>query len=100
MGSLTEYYKQHRRLFLSQKHQNTSQTEKFRDMVILKFFQYCESRKIFHTTMITKKTAFNFFGSQDVLNKSSETKRKYFLIIREFYGRYKKIELKKEDVKL
>jgi hypothetical protein len=50
--------------------------------------------------MITKKTAFNFFGSQDVLNKSSETKRKYFLIIREFYGRYKKIELKKEDVKL
>jgi hypothetical protein len=46
---------------------------------------------------ITKRTAFDFFGSQDVLNKSSETRRKYFLVVREFYQRNKKIELKKED---
>lgn len=97
MGKLIEFYNGHRRLFWSQKHQNTRQQERFRNTVMLKFFCYCESQKIFHTLGITKRTAFDFFGSQDVLNKSSETRRKYFLVVREFYQRNKKIELKKED---
>ena len=97
MGKLIEFYKQHRRLFLRQKHQNTRHTEGFRDMVLLKFFEYCEAQKIFHTAGITKRTVLDFFLSQDISNKSDETKRKYFLVLREFYSRNKKIELKKGD---
>ena len=97
MGKLIEFYNGHRRLFLSQKHQNTRQTERFRGMVILKFLEYCEFQKIFHTAGITKRTALDFFLSQDMSNKSDETKRKYFLVLREFYSRNKKIELQKED---
>jgi hypothetical protein len=55
MVKLTEFYKQHRRLFLAQKHQNTRQTEKFKNAVMLKFLEYCESQKIFHTAEINKK---------------------------------------------
>ena len=100
MGKLIEFYKRHRRLFLRQKHQNTRQQERFRDTVMLKFFCYCESQKIFHTLGITKRTALDFFLSQDMSNKSDETKRKYFLVLREFYSRNKKIELQKEDCRL
>ena len=101
MGKLIDFYKQHRRLFLSQKHQNTRQTERFRDMVVITFLAYCESKNVFHTDGIRKKQiAIDFFNSGEMSNKSYESRRKYFLIIREFYRRYKKIELKKEDVKL
>ena len=100
MGKLIEFYNGHRRLFLRQKHQNTRQTERFRGMVILKFLEYCEFQKIFHTAGITKRTALDFFLSQDMSNKSEETKRKYFLVLREFYSRNKKIELQKEDCRL
>lgn len=97
MGKLTDFYKQHRRLFLAQKHQNTKQTERFKDMVMVKFLGYCESQNIFHNDGIKKRTAADFFRSRDVTNLSDETKRKYFLVLREFYGRNKKINLKKED---
>ena len=97
MGRLIEFYKQHRRLFLTRKHQNTRQTERFRDMVMVKFFGFCESRKIFHTGGGKKGTASDFFHSQDVISLSDETKRKYFLLLREFYERNKKIDLKKGD---
>ena len=74
MGKLIEFYNGHRRLFWSQKHQNTRQQERFRNTVMLKFFCYCESQKIFHTAGITKRTALDFFLSQDMPNKSEETK--------------------------
>ncbi len=97
MGGLMDFYKQHRRLFLAQKHQNTRQTERFKDMVIVKFLGYCESQSIFHNGGIKKRTAAGFFRSRDVISLSKETKRKYFLVLREFYSRNKKIYLKKED---
>lgn len=97
MGSLIEFYKHHQRLFLSQKHQNTGQQERFRDMVMLKFVGFCESQKIFHTGGIKKRTASDFFRSQDIISLSDETRRKYFLVLREFFSRNKKIKLKKGD---
>ena len=97
MGKLTDFYKQHRRLFLAQKHQNTKQTERFRNMVMVKFLGYCESQKIFHNDGIKKRTAAGFFHSRDVISLSAETKRKYFLVLREFYGRNKKLGIRKED---
>ena len=98
MSNLINFYRQHSRLFLKQKHQNTSQTENFRDMVILKFLDFCESKKVFHTRGITKKLAADFLYSER--EKSSETLRKYFLVLREFFRIHKKIELTKEDLKL
>lgn len=98
MGKLTEFYKQHRRLFIAQKHQNTRQTEKFKDMVMLIFFKYCESQKIFHTAGINKKVIIEFFNTGEMLGKSNETRRKYFLIISEFYKRHFKVKLIKEGI--
>jgi hypothetical protein len=88
MGKLTEFYKQHRRLFIAQKHQNTRQTEKFKDMVLLRFFEYCESENIFHTGGISKKTAERFFNTLEIKRLSDETKRKYLLVINSMFKRY------------
>ncbi|MHB1661112.1 MAG: hypothetical protein ACYCTD_03320 [bacterium] len=93
-----EFYKQHRRLFIVQKHQNTRQTEKFKDAVMLKFLEYCESQKIFHTAGINKKVITEFFNATEILGKSHETRRKYFLVIAEFYKRHFKIKLIKEEI--
>ena len=98
MGKLTEFYKQHRRLFLAQKHQNTQQTERFKDTAMLRFIDYCESRKIYHTKGINKHIAIDFFNTPEMLGKSDEIRRKYFLIVREFYKRHYKIKLMKEEI--
>ncbi|MHB8231886.1 MAG: hypothetical protein ACYDDB_03170 [bacterium] len=99
MGKLMEFYKQHRRLFIAQKHQNTRQTEKFKDMVMLKFLEYCESKGIFHTDGIhKKKIIIDFFNTGEMLNKSNETRRKYFLVIAEFYKKHFKVKLIKEEI--
>ena len=100
MGKLTEFYKQHRRLFLSQKHQNTRQQERFRDMVVIKFFAYCESKNVYHTDGLRKKELItDFFSSTEMLNKSDESRRKYFLVIREIYRRFFKINIGIEVLK-
>ena len=99
MGRLTEFYKQHRRLFLAQKHQNNRQTERFRDMVMLKFCKYCEFQKISHTDGINKKVVMEFFNAPEMLGKSAETRRKYFLVIREIYRRFFKINIGIEVLK-
>jgi len=96
MAKLIDFYKQHRRLFLSQKHENISKTEHYRNMIILKFLEYCEANKIFHTAGIKKQTAKNFLSQ---LELSQESKRKYYLVLREFYKRFKKIELTKDILK-
>ena len=99
MGKLIEFYKQHRRLFLAQKHQNTSQTEKFRDAVVIKFLLYCESKNVFHTDGIRKKQRVtDFFNSSEMLSKSYESRRKYFLVIKEIYKRFFKINIEKNEV--
>ena len=98
MGKLSEFYKQHRRLFLAQKHQNTHQTEKFKDIVMLRFINYCESRRIYHTKGINKQIAIDFFNTPEMQSKSYESKRKYFLIIREFFKRFLNQELTKGGI--
>ena len=98
MGKLTEFYKQHRRLFLAQKHQNTLRQERGRDAMIVKFLQYCEFLQIYHTKGICKQTALDFFNMPEMLSKSHETRRKYFLVISEFYDRYFKTKLIKEEI--
>jgi len=97
MAKLIDFYTQHRRLFLSQKHENISKTENYRNTIMLSFLRYCESRKIYHTNGITKQTAKDFFKSQTHL--SAESKRKYYLVLREFYRRFLKIEIDKDILK-
>ena len=98
MGKLTEFYTQHRRLFIAQKHQNLKQTERFKDAVVLKFLGFCESQKIYHTKGIKKQIAIDFFNTPEMLGKSDETRRKYFFVIREFYKRYFKLILTLEKI--
>jgi len=95
MAKLVDFFIQHRRLFIVAKHQNVSKTERYRNMIILKFLEYCESCQIFHTAGISKKTAKDFLSQ---INLSAESKRKYFLTLREFYKRFLKIELTAEDI--
>ena len=97
MGKLVEFYKQHRRLFLQNKHQNNSKTEKFRKSALLRFLTFCESQNIYHTFAIYPQTAKDFF-TQEIYSLSPESKRKYFLILKEFYKRNRNINLKKEDI--
>ena len=100
MGKLTEFYKQHRRLFLAQKHQNTFKTQKFRDMAAIKFFSFCESQNLLHTDGIRKNQVIkDFFNTEEMLNKSNETRRKYFLVIKEIYQRFFKINIGNEVLK-
>ena len=100
MGTLLDFYKQYRSLFLAQKHQNTSKTQKFRDMAAIKFFLFCESQNILHTDGIRKKQIVkDFFDTEEMLNKSNETRRKYFLVIREIYLRFFKINIGSEVLK-
>ncbi len=98
MGKLIEFYKQHRRLFLTQKHQNTLRTERGRDAMIVKFLQYCEFLQIYHTKGINKGIAIDFFNTPEIQSKSYETRRKYFLVIAEFYKRHYKIKLMREEI--
>jgi hypothetical protein len=100
MGKLLDFYKQHRRLFLAQKHQNTFKTQKFRDKAAIKFFLFCESQNLLHTDGIRKKQVVkDFFGTKEMSNKSDETRRKYFLVIREIYRRFFKINIGIEVLK-
>ena len=95
MAKLVDFYEHHHRLFLAQKHSNTSQTEKFKDTVALKFFRYCETLQIYHTRGIRKQTAIDFFNSSEISKLSSESRRKHFLVVREIYRRFFKIVLGK-----
>ena len=98
MGNLVDFYAHHRRLFIAQKHQNTSQTEMFKDRVIFKFLTFCESKSIYHTKGIKRQIAIDFFNSPEMLALSHESRRKYFLVIREFYNRHFKTNLIKEEI--
>lgn len=99
MGRLIDFYKQHRRLFLSQKHQNTRQQERHRDMVAIKFFDYCESKNIFHTGGTREKQiAMDFLNTPKLSAYSYETRRKYFMVLSEIYERFHKIDLNKEEI--
>lgn len=98
MAKLVEFYEQHRRLFIAQKHQNIHKTEQFKNTVLIKFLEYCEAQNIFHTGGIRKKTAKDFFNTNKMQSKSYETRRKYFLVIREFYKRFLKINIEKNEV--
>ncbi|MHB1664331.1 MAG: hypothetical protein ACYCT7_03585 [bacterium] len=93
MGNLTDFYKQHRRLFLISKHQNLTDTEKGKDRMLQDFLIYCESRQIFHTQGINKKIVSDYFRSDAMLKRSSETKRKYYLVIREMFRRFLKKDI-------
>ncbi len=96
MAQLVDFFTQHKRLFYAQKHENLRKTEKFKDTVLLKFLSFCESRNLFHTDAIRKKHATLFFNTAEMLALSPETRRKYFLVLREFYQRFLKssIEIK------
>ena len=99
MGKLTDFYKQHRRLFLAQKHQNIRQTERFKDMAAVKFLSYCESKNVFHTDGLRRKELVtDFFNGGEMVNKSPESRRKYFLVIRELYERFFNITIEIKEV--
>ena len=98
MGNLLDFYKQHRRLFLAQKHQNLSETERRKDSMLQDFFSYCEDMRIFHTKGINKKVVSSFFQSENMKGRSEETRRKYFLVLREFFKRFYDKELNKNEV--
>ncbi|MCL5673247.1 MAG: hypothetical protein M1407_01315 [Deltaproteobacteria bacterium] len=98
MGKLLDFYKQHRRLLLPQKHQNTAGQEAENDKKLQKFLIYCESMRIYHTKEINKKTASSFFQSENMAEKSNETRRKYFLVINSFFKRFYNKELNKNEI--
>lgn len=98
MGKLLDFYNQHRRLFLPQKHQNITGQENEKDRKMQRFLIYCESMQIYHTKGIRNKTVKDFFNSGEMLSKSVETRRKYFLVINSFFKRFYNKELNKNEI--
>lgn len=83
---------------MPQKHQNTAGQETEKDRILQRFLIYCENMRIYHTKGIRNKTVKDFFDTQEMLSKSIETRRKYFLIINSFFKRFYDKELNKNEI--
>ena len=91
MSKLLNFFENNRRLFIVRKHQNGGKQEKYRSMVIRRFFEYCERNNIYHTNQITPSIARKFLSEQ-LKDYSAESKRQYALVLRHFFKRFLKKE--------
>lgn len=93
MGKLVNFFETNKRLFIVRKHQNTIRQEKYRASMVRIFLSFCENNDIFHTAQISQKIVEKFF-EEYLIGRSQSTKKQYFLVIRHFFKRFLKKELK------
>ena len=96
MGKLINFFEANKRLFIVRKHQNTIRQEKYRASMIRIFLSFCENNNIFHTVQISQKIAEKFF-EEYLADRSRSTKKQYFLVIRHFFKRFLKKELRDDE---
>ncbi len=84
--SLLQEYLSNKKRYLQRKHQYSTKSERERQQKVIKFLKFCESQKITRIQDITKRE-FDMFIKNELSGKSTETKRKYLLAVREFSTR-------------
>jgi site-specific recombinase XerD len=86
MGNLTEEYLKYLRLYLRKKHQYSKDSENRRKQKVLAFLRFCEKQGVRRIKDI-REEHFRLFVSEVLSTKSTETKRKYLLALKEFFQR-------------
>jgi site-specific recombinase XerD len=86
MGKLVEKVLERPERFLRKKHQFSKRSYKERLQKLLKFIRYCERQGVENIRDI-KVEHYAGFVKEFLSKKSTETKRKYLLVLREFFRR-------------
>jgi len=84
--TLTQEYNKNLRIYLRKKSDTSKKSENQRKNKVLVFLRYCETKGIKRIEDISESN-YRSFVSEYLNNKSTETKRKYLLSLREFFTR-------------
>jgi site-specific recombinase XerD len=79
-------FEQYKRLYLRYKHQYSKDSNKRREQRVRAFLKFCASQGIKKIRDIQEEH-YRRFVSEVLNNKSTETKRKYLLALKEFFER-------------
>jgi site-specific recombinase XerD len=88
MGKLVEKILERPERFLRKKHQYSKKSHQERLQKLLKFIRFCEREGVENIRDI-KPEHYAKFVKEVLSQKSTETKRKYLLVLREFFTRAK-----------
>jgi site-specific recombinase XerD len=86
MGKLVEKILERQERFLRKKHQYSKKSHQERLQKLLKFLRFCEKEGVKNIRDI-KAEHYSKFVKEFLSQKSTETKRKYLLVLREFFRR-------------
>ena len=86
MSTLTNEYLNNLKVYLRKKTNVTKKSENERKSHVLKFLRYCETQGVKKIKDITNDQ-YRSFVSMYLNTKSTSTKRKYLLALREFFQR-------------
>ena len=87
MGKLIEKFEKNIWQYLRRKHQCTKKNERERIRRVIAFLKYCEREFGCKDFKEIKKVHYDKYVSEILNKKSSETKRKHLLTLREFFKR-------------
>ena len=86
MGKLVDEYRKNLRIYLKKKSNISKKSENQRKNKVITFLKHCEKQNVESIKNINE-THYRSFVSEYLSNKSTETKRKYLLSLREFFTR-------------
>jgi site-specific recombinase XerD len=86
MGQLVQKVLERPERFLRKKHQYSKKSHKERLQKLLKFIRFCEQKGVKELREI-KPEHYSAFVKEFLSQKSTETRRKYLLVLREFFRR-------------
>jgi site-specific recombinase XerD len=86
MGQLVQKILERPERFLRKKHQYSKKSHKERLQKLLKFIRFCEQKEVKELREI-KPEHYSAFVKEFLSQKSTETRRKYLLVLREFFRR-------------
>jgi len=86
MGKLVSEYNKNLRVYLRKKSDTSKKSENQRKNKITIFLKHCEKQNVESIKNINE-THYRSFVSEYLVDKSTETRRKYLLSLREFFTR-------------
>jgi site-specific recombinase XerD len=86
MGQLVQKILERPERFLRKKHQYSKKSQRERLQKLLKFIRFCEQKGVKELREI-KPEHYSAFVKEFLSQKSTETRRKYLLVLREFFRR-------------
>jgi site-specific recombinase XerD len=86
MGKLIDEYNKNLRIYLRKKTNTSKKSENQRKNKITIFLKHCEKQNVESIKNINE-THYRSFVSEYLVDKSTETRRKYLLSLREFFTR-------------